>query len=104
MENLRVLVVPSDKLGNYLTDRVAKLSEAYRHIEMARAQDMPFVLIAVNMTVLAQPLLNNLSDPQKTIRSQGHSFRAYPHSRSLRRTRIRRWRGLACEPDFAGLS
>ena len=45
--DLAVLVVPSDKLGYFLTDRVAKLSEAHRHIEMARAEDMPFVLIAI---------------------------------------------------------
>ena len=45
--DLAVLVVPSDRLGYFLTDRVAKLSEAHRHIEMARAEDMPFVLIAI---------------------------------------------------------
>lgn len=45
--DLAILVVPSDKLGYFLTDRVAKLSEAQRHIEMARAEDMPFVLIAI---------------------------------------------------------
>jgi len=45
--DLAVLVVPSDSLGYFLTDRVAKLSEAHRHIEMARAEDMPFVLIAI---------------------------------------------------------
>jgi hypothetical protein len=48
MIDLAVLVVPSDKLGYFLTDRVAKLSEAKRHIEMARADDMPFVLIAID--------------------------------------------------------
>ncbi len=47
MIDLAVLVVPSDRLGYFLTDRVAKLSEARRHIEMARAEDMPFVLIAI---------------------------------------------------------
>lgn len=45
--DLAVLIVPSDRLGYFLTDRVAKLSEAKRHIEMARAEDMPFVLIAI---------------------------------------------------------
>jgi hypothetical protein len=35
-------------LGYFLTDRVAKLSEPKRHIEMARADDMPFVLIAIH--------------------------------------------------------
>jgi hypothetical protein len=47
MIDLAVLVVPSDKLGHFLTDRVARLSEAQRHIDMARAEDMPFVLIAI---------------------------------------------------------
>ena len=47
MMDLAVLVVPSDRLGYFLTDRVARLSEAKRHIEMARAEDMPFVLIAI---------------------------------------------------------
>lgn len=45
--DLAVLVVPSDKLGLYLTDRVARLSEAKRHIDMARAEEMPFVLMAI---------------------------------------------------------
>lgn len=45
--DLAVLVVPSDTLGKYLTDRVAKLSEAKRHITMARAEEMPFVLMAI---------------------------------------------------------
>lgn len=45
--DVAVLIVPSDRLGYFLTDRVAKLSEAKRHIEMARADDMPFVLIAI---------------------------------------------------------
>jgi hypothetical protein len=45
--DLAVLVVPSDVLGKFLTDRVAKLSEAKRHIEMARAEEMPFVLLAI---------------------------------------------------------
>lgn len=45
--DLAVLVVPSDALGYRLTDRVAKLSEATRHIEMGRFEDMPFILIAI---------------------------------------------------------
>ena len=45
--DLAVLVVPSDALGYCLTDRVAKLSEATRHIQMGRFEDMPFVLIAI---------------------------------------------------------
>jgi hypothetical protein len=44
--DLAVLVVPGDVLGGFLTDRVAKLSEAMRRIQMGRFEDMPFVLIA----------------------------------------------------------
>ena len=47
MIDLAVLVVPSDRLGLFLTDRVARLSDAQRHIDMARAEDMPFILIAI---------------------------------------------------------
>lgn len=45
--DLAVLVVPSDRTAYFLTDRVASLSAAKRHIEMARAEDMPFILIAI---------------------------------------------------------
>jgi hypothetical protein len=45
--DLAVLVVPSDRMAYFLTDRVARLSEAKRHIEVARAEDMPFILIAI---------------------------------------------------------
>lgn len=45
--DLAVLVVPSDTLGKYLTDRVAKWSEATRHIRMARGEEMPFILMAI---------------------------------------------------------
>lgn len=45
--DLAVLVVPSDALGYCLTDRVAKLSEATRHIHAGRFEDMPFILLAI---------------------------------------------------------
>jgi hypothetical protein len=45
--DIAVLVVPSDKLGHFLTDRVAKNSEAKRHIAMGRFEDMPFVMMTV---------------------------------------------------------
>ncbi len=45
--DLALLIVPSDKLGLFLTDRVAKWSEAMRHIPMGRCEDMPFILIAI---------------------------------------------------------
>lgn len=54
--DLAILVVPSDSLGYRLTDRVAKLSEATRHIQMGRFEDMPFVLMAIEHDGFGQPL------------------------------------------------
>lgn len=67
--DLAVLVVPSDKLGYFLTDRVAKLSEAHRHIEMAKGEEMPFVLIAIEHdgpgpALRKQPRRGNSPAPQ----------------------------------------
>ena len=55
--DLAVLVVPGDVLGMFLTDRVAKLSEAMRHIKMGRFEDMPFVLIAFEHDGPGEPLV-----------------------------------------------
>ena len=55
--DLAVLVVPGDLLGMFLTDRVAKLSEAMRHIRMGRFEDMPFVLIAFEHDGPGPPLV-----------------------------------------------
>jgi hypothetical protein len=45
--DLAVLVVPSDKLGVFLTDRGPKISDAKRHIIEAKVEDMPFLVIAL---------------------------------------------------------
>lgn len=45
--DLAVLVVPSDKLGVYITDRVATLSQAVRHIRAGHYEEMPFVMMAI---------------------------------------------------------
>lgn len=42
-----VLAVPSDVLGGFLTDRAPCLSDAKRHVDMARATDLPLLLIAL---------------------------------------------------------
>ena len=42
-----VLAVPSDTLGVFLTDRAPCLSDARRHVEMARATDLPLLLIGI---------------------------------------------------------
>lgn len=42
-----VLAVPSDVLGGFLTDRAPCLSDARRHVEVARASDLPLLLIGL---------------------------------------------------------
>jgi hypothetical protein len=42
-----VLVVPSNKLGVFLTDRGPKMADAKRHVVEAKAEDLPLILIAV---------------------------------------------------------
>jgi hypothetical protein len=42
-----VLAVPSDRLGGFLTDRAPCLSDAKRHVEVARASDLPLLLIGL---------------------------------------------------------
>lgn len=42
-----VIVVPTDRLGSFLTDRVAKMSDAKRHVGEARAEDLPLLLVAI---------------------------------------------------------
>jgi len=42
-----VLVVPSDRLGSFLTDRAPRFSDATRHVIQARAEDLPLVIFAL---------------------------------------------------------
>ena len=45
--DVAVLVVPSDRLGVFLTDRGPKMADAKRHVREARADDLPLLLIAL---------------------------------------------------------
>jgi hypothetical protein len=42
-----VLIVPSNKLGVFLTDRGPKMADAKRHVVEAKVEDLPLILIAV---------------------------------------------------------
>jgi hypothetical protein len=42
-----VMVVPSDRLGKFLTDRGPKFSDAIRAIKRARAEDAPLIVLAL---------------------------------------------------------
>lgn len=51
-----VIVVPSDRLSRFLTDRGPSLSDAKRHVHEARAEDFPLILIAVEHDGPGPPL------------------------------------------------
>lgn len=42
-----ILLVPSDRLSTFLTDRAPCMSDAKRHVTGARAEDLPLILIAL---------------------------------------------------------
>lgn len=42
-----VLIVPTDKLSRYLTDRGPCISDAKRHAHVARLEDSPLILLAI---------------------------------------------------------
>jgi hypothetical protein len=42
-----VIVVPSNKLAYFLTDRVARYTDAVKAVERARASDLPLAVLAL---------------------------------------------------------
>jgi len=51
-----VLAVPSDRLGGFLTDRAPCLSDAKRHVDVARATDLPLLLLGLSHDGPGDPL------------------------------------------------
>ncbi|MGH7848584.1 MAG: hypothetical protein ACREQW_25880 [Candidatus Binatia bacterium] len=45
--DIGVIVVPSNKLAYFLTDRVARYSDAVKAVERARASDLPLAVLAL---------------------------------------------------------
>lgn len=45
--DVAVLMVPSDRLGMFLTDRAPDLSAAKRHVRSARAEDLPILILGI---------------------------------------------------------
>ncbi len=63
--DIGVLVVPDDQLGVFLTDRGPRVSDAKRHIDEARAQDLPLILIALRHDGPGPPLAKQAKRRQK---------------------------------------
>jgi hypothetical protein len=54
--DLGILVVPGNKLGNFLTDRAPTLADAKRLIVDTRADDLPLLLISLEHDGAGPPL------------------------------------------------
>lgn len=54
--DLGILVLPSDKLSYYLTDRAPRMSDGKRHVEESKTEDLPLILIAVEHDGAGPPL------------------------------------------------
>jgi hypothetical protein len=61
--DLGILVVPSDRLGTFLTDRGPKLADAKRHAEEARVQDWPLLIIGFEHDGPGDALLKQSKKP-----------------------------------------
>jgi hypothetical protein len=62
-----VLVVPSDRLGVFLTDRGPRMADAKRHVRAARADDLPILLIAIEHDGAGLALAKQAKRPQKRV-------------------------------------
>jgi Restriction endonuclease BglII len=51
-----ILVLPTDRLSIYLTDRGPSIATAKRHVLAARAEDLPLLLIALEHDGPSPPL------------------------------------------------
>jgi hypothetical protein len=60
-----LLLVPSDRLGHFLTDRGPRMSDAKRHVDAARLQDSPLIVMAVEHDGPGPALLKQLKRAHK---------------------------------------
>lgn len=51
-----VIVVPSDRLAVFLTDRVARFTDAVKAVQRARAEDLPLIVLGVEHDGPGPPL------------------------------------------------
>ena len=63
--DIAVLVVPSDRLGVFMTDRGPKMADAKRHVREARADDLPLLLIGLEHDGPGPPLAKQAKRSQK---------------------------------------
>jgi hypothetical protein len=60
-----ILVVPSDRLSTFMTDRAPCMSDAVRHVGHAKAQDLPLLLVAIEHDGPGAALIKRKKRPSK---------------------------------------
>ena len=64
--DIGVLIVPSDRLGVFLTDRGPKMADAKRHVIEAKVEDLPLVLISLEHDGPGPPLAKQMKRRMRT--------------------------------------
>jgi len=64
--DIGVLVVPSDRLGVFLTDRGPKMADAKRHVIEAKVEDLPLVLVSLEHDGPGPPLAKQMKRAMRT--------------------------------------
>jgi len=64
--DIGLLIVPSDRLAQFLTDRGPSMADAKRHVSEARAEDLPLILIGVEHDGSGPPLAKQAKRPAGT--------------------------------------
>ncbi|MGA2903987.1 MAG: hypothetical protein ABSD98_09155 [Candidatus Korobacteraceae bacterium] len=60
-----IVIVPSDKLSKFLTDRGPCISDAKKHARVARLEDSPLILLAIEHDGPGPPLAKQAKRPSK---------------------------------------
>ncbi len=63
--DIGILVVPTDKLSRFLTDRAPCMSDAKKHAKAARLEDSPLILFAIEHDGPGEPLAKQTKRPSK---------------------------------------
>jgi len=63
--DIGVVIVPSDKLSRFLTDRGPCISDAKKHARAARLEDSPLILFAIEHDGPGPPLAKQMKRPSK---------------------------------------
>ncbi len=85
--DVRILVVPNDTLGTFMVNRGPRISDARRHVTLAKAEDLPLVIVGIEHDGPGPALPKRGrgdSGGQKTANRWGGSFQGDSRERRTR--------------------